>query len=283
MRKIPMGAPVGLVALLAGVVSSAGAQDAGILLPATRARIYAKPSRDVWNAARHLAKDLGLATDTDDSHQLISMWWQPFLRSETEGFRVLPRRADGQTQQQFQLHLFVSPFAEPAHVYVDSVVLIGMGVRSGVAQLTYGSEEVSAWFFNKLEERLAERGRPMPRDPAERARLAESLGGPPPCAAHLRAEATGAGAVARPRAISRPEPIYPRTDLLKGREAVITVEAALAEDGAVHSAHAHAGPDQAAMVRAAEAAVTLGRYEPARAQGCAVPSVMEVRVSFKHR
>ena len=69
----------------------------------------------------------------------------------------------------------------------------------------------------------------------------------------------------------------------KHREATITVEAALAEDGAVHSARAEAGSDQDLMASAAVNAVMLWRYEPARARGCAVPSVMKVRVTFSDR
>lgn len=273
--------------VLAGLVGTAEAQEAGDVLPTSRARIFAKPSGEVWKAARLVAKDLGLATSHDDAHQTIDSWWQPFLRSGPGNFTVLarpPGKRDffADVSPALQLHVFVSPFAQPARVYVDSIVAEGTTAK-GAVKLIYGSAEVSAWFFRMLEERVAEKGRPMPKDPVERGRLAHKLGGPPPCDAVLGPAGGGNAGVARPRMISRPDPVYPLEDRKQRREAVITVEAALAEDGAVHSVVAEVRPDQEEMATSAKHAVTMGRYEPARAQGCAVPSVIEVPVSFKVR
>lgn len=274
------------VVVLAGFVSSAEAQDPEGALPMSRARIFAKPSAEVWKAARLVAKDVGLATSHDDAHQIIDSWWQPFRRSGTGDFMVSARERGQKNlfatgSPMLQLHVFVSPFAQPARVYVDSIVAEGATVNA--VKLIYGSGEVSAWFFRLLEERIAEKGRPMPRDAAERGRLAQKLGGPPPCAAVLGPAGGGNGGVVQPRMISRPDPVYPLEDRKQRRQAVIRVEAALAEDGAVHSVVAETPPDQQEMARSAKHAVTMGRYEPARAQGCAVPSIIEVPVSFKVR
>jgi Gram-negative bacterial TonB protein C-terminal len=85
-------------------------------LPYDRARLYALPSRQVWEHLLTLLKELGLQTDdVDRDAQVVITKWQDVDRSTVDGlpdvnlpFPYAARR--------FQLHIFVSPYAEPARV-----------------------------------------------------------------------------------------------------------------------------------------------------------------------
>ena len=252
-------------------------------MSSARARIYARTSREVWATALRVASDLHLSLDRDPEHQLLATWWQPFLPSPGQGLKILPL-GEYPRAEKLQLHLFVSPFAEPARLYVDAIVMTGLYQGAKHVNLRYAAEDVSAWFFARLEDRLGERGRPIPTDWAARLLLGQELTAAAPCQPPSDSKGAWTEPVQPPRPISRPQPYYASVDLEKGREAVINVEVSLGEDGAVHAVHTPppSGAEGIMAEQAAKAAM-LWRFEPARAARCAVPSIVTVPVRFKTR
>ena len=102
------------VALLLVQAVPAAAQDTVAL---DRARMYPQPAAQVWKAALDTLAALKLKTDeVDAAHQFVVTKFRAYGDSSVAGPDV-----PGYRPQRFQLHVFVSPFAEPARVHVASV------------------------------------------------------------------------------------------------------------------------------------------------------------------
>jgi TonB family protein len=192
--------------------------------------------------------------------------------------RYLPRKV--------QFHMFVSPFTEPARVYLGSILQVEDRFASDLTAYLYGVPVLEDWLFGRLEGVLGQTGRAMPATHKGREALAQSLDGSASrtgCAGLAGSVPAGAQIKEpQPIKITHVQPVYPGKGEYAG--GVVKVEATLLEDGSIVEARAleNTGPS-AQFAQAAVEAVRLWRYRPTRVGDCPVPTIMNVKVNFRPR
>jgi len=239
--------------------------------PTARARMYTQSSSAVWQAAQSIVESLGrMEQRTASDGQLLVTQWTQF---DAVGIPAPdPAEPGGSAPDEFQLHLFVSPFVEPAQVHVGSVSL-------GTDVIRYNTGDAETWFFRQLEERLEEAGRTIPIPAtAHRAAAADMLGLADPC---LNEPPATAAPASPPNLLLAVPALF--HNLPSGSETVITLEVTVSLDGAIASSRvlgARGGEVTPAMVEAAQGAVSLWRYQPSRRRGCTLPFLGQVSMAF---
>ena len=242
-------------------------------LPYTHARMYRQSSEAVWSEAQEVVDTLGRVEEATDveSQILVTQW----VRFDAADFGLPPPESAGPGQglpQEFELHIFVSPFVEPARVHVGSVSI-------GLNNVQYNLGVAEQWFFRTLERRLGERGQAIPIDAGMHRWVASSLlGAPDSC---LDASPTDD---ATPQAPTRLTAITPMSPEPVSTDAVVILEVVVSLDGAVTSSRAMqvAGSDpDGKVVAAAAGAVSLWRYSPALWERCSVPFTGTANVVFR--
>lgn len=268
-----------VAAFLASLVAmSAHPVGAGQLtsLPYSNARAYRQSSEMVWETVQEVADAWGLKTDTKDgpSHLLVSDWKRFSDFNGSPFFQAMPTLpADGAqlVPAEFQLHLFVSPFVEPARVYVATVL------RTDFEQNRYvhhGVGFAATEFFRELEARLGSTGTTIP---------VASSSGSNPCLATRGVGSPTADAVdlTPVRRLTDFEFLYPSVQ----SEALVILDVTIGFDGAVVASRvvsvngAEITPPEV-FAQAAKNIVTLWRYRPAERDGCPVSVMATVVMSF---
>ena len=240
--------------------------------PTSRARMYTQSSAAVWQTAQSIVESLGRMEQrtASDGQLLVTQW----TRYDALGIPAPdPAEPGGPVPDEFQLHLFVSPYVEPARVHVGSVSL-------GSDVIRYNTGDPETWFFRQLEERLEETGRtiPIPATP-HRAAAADVLGVADPCLNEPPANAAPASA---PTLLLAVPALF--HDLAPGAETVLTLEVTVALDGAISSPRvlgARGGEVSPGMVDAALGAASLWRYQPSRRRRCTLPFIGQISMAFR--
>jgi TonB family protein len=133
-------------------------------IPPNRGRMYAVRSAQAWEAVRRVLERLDLKVEhRDDANHIVQTKWK------------------GSGRQQHELHIFVSPFQEPARVYVGAVTDIRNSERT---TRFYHLPDATAEFYAALEKALGQPGHAIPEVSARRARVAAQLAPwytPPSC------------------------------------------------------------------------------------------------------
>ena len=268
-----------VAAVLGGLVAvSAHPVGAGQLtsLPYSNARAYRQPSELVWETVLEVADAWGLKTATKDgpSRVLVSNWTRfsdfdgsPFFQSvptlPADGARLVPG--------EFQLHVYVSPFVEPARVHVATVL------RTELEQNRYvhhGVGFAATEFFRELEARLGSAGTTIPAD--------RSTGSNPCLTMRETGSPTTDGVDLTPvRRLADFDFPYPAVE----SEALVILDITIGFDGAVVASRVvsvngaeNVRPDL--FAQAAENLVSLWRYRPAARDGCPVSVMATVVMSF---
>lgn len=241
-------------------------------LPYAHARMYSRSSQDVWQEALEVVGALGHAEDVTDveSQILVTQW----VRFDAALFGQPPPESAGPGQglpQEFELHVFVSPFVEPARVHVGSVSV-------GLGNVRYNLGVAEQWFFRALERRLGERGQAIPTDARTHRWVASQLLGVPDSC--LDSSPTDGTAQQTPTSLTVVPAISARP---LSADSVVALEVVVSLDGAVTASRAVevAESDTDGMVvAAATGAVSLWRYRPARSEECPVPFTGTANVIF---
>jgi TonB family protein len=258
----------------------AGAELTDLQAPAEQApdtnhgRMYSLRSKAAWEAVCRWVKTAGLKTaSVDGPNQLLLTRWE---KASGKGLRVADPLPTGFALTRFQIQIFVSPFVEPARVYVTSLVegTLGDGTTRKTA-IFYNVALTSERVLDDLSREFGEPGRRIPTSSAARAELARLLQpGIAPCTA-----APG-GAPTPPTRIAHVEPLYPATAIAESRQGVVTLQTVLQEDGTVCPLKKAESAGETDMLSALRGAVTTWRYRPAMLGGCPIPVIMTVSSKF---
>lgn len=268
-----------VTAILASIAAiSVHSVHAGQLasLPYSSARAYGQSSATAWDAVQDVADAWELRTTTnDESSQVLVSGWKRF--SDFDGTRffqslpTLPADGNQSVPVEFQLHVFVSPFVEPARVHVATVL------RTELDENEYVHHDVGfvgTEFLREVETRLGAPGVTIAVDRAT---------GSPPCVAAGERASPTAGAVdlALVGRLTDFEFFYPASP----SEALVLLEVTIGFDGAVVASRVVSvnGPqlvEPGLFSQAAENIVSLWRYRPAERDGCPVSVSATVAMSF---
>lgn len=264
-----------LLTLIAHAVALGQEPPTAASLRISNARSYDQPSDVVWRTAKGVVSEWGLTSSAQDeaSQLLISEWKQFGDFDDSPFFQSLPSLVMEDAEVvplEFQLHLFVSPFVEPARVHVGSIIK----TQDGQAQYMHHSVGfVGTEFFRELERRLGYAGVGIPA-----AAIHET--------AHCLAESvtstqTESLHVEDVRRLADFELFLP---LLRPGVLVI-LDATIAFDGSVTaprviSVNGSELDNADVFGRAAENVLSLWRYRPAQQAGCPVSVGATVAIGF---
>lgn len=255
--------------VMAALLAPAAPAAAQETLALDRGRMYPLPASQVWQAARDTLAALGMKTDEMDAeHQLVITKFRGYGGGTVAGPTV-----PGYKAHRFQLHVFVSPFAEPARVHVGS--LSELTRMAGGTSTMYAGGAAETWFLDALDRRLGAPGRAIPVDAGARASLAAELGGKP-CAARE-------GQVASPEIIrlSEVKLVYPPRAAADAHKGVVGLEFQVGEDGAIYGMRvaSDSNPDQQ-FRHAALGMASVLRFTPGQRDGCPIPVNINWTINF---
>ena len=263
-----------LASLVAISVQPVGAGQL-VSLPYSNARAYKQSSETVWETVQDLADAWGLkAAINDESSQILVSEWKRF--SDFDGspfFQSVPTLSLDGTQlvpSEFQLHVFVSPFVEPARVHVAAVLRTE---REQDHYVHHGVGFAANDFFRELEARLGATGVTIP--------VAGSSGSNPCLAARGIASPTiGTVDLTSVRRLADVEVHHPAVQ----SEALVQLDVTIGFDGSVVASRVvsvnGADDESEVFAQAAENIVALWRYRPAERDNCPVSVVATVAMSF---
>ncbi len=259
------------------------------------ARMYRGSSSEAWAAVQRIFADarIKIATRDEKHHHLESAWIARDAalapNSKTMGLPP-PWRL-----RRYRLMAFVSPWVEPARIYLGSIVEVELEPAAAALKRPaneptqsrlYNLDQPREWFFDRLEAVVGPLQR-VPVSAIKRKRLAEDLGGSNPGCLGERLTATrppGPGSVKPPEKFFTSVPLYPANVVNRRDTGQIGLEVWILEDGGTMPVRVIQRPGRSdEMLLAASSAISLWRYSPAIINGCPVPTVMKVTTSFNLR
>jgi TonB family protein len=192
--------------------------------------------------------------------------------------------------REVEFHIFVSPFVEPARLYVGSVVrAMALSDRKRV-RVIFNIPDVNSALVEQFEIALGQKGLPISRDVDERLELSLALRGEDhdPCQGIT---AQGFAVIDAEERLQPPKKIqiteipiaYPAAARGAGVQGTVTVKLTILEDGAVVSPQLQDETRGYQLLSAALGPLSLLRYRPARLKGCPVPTLVDYTVRFQAR
>jgi len=249
--------------------------------PASEGRLFDIPSHQAWELVRRRLKDLAFPPDKiDRASQFALTKWRAVC---AKGVEWLPAPAvpEHYVAKRVRFVVFVSPFVEPARVYIGS--LIEATKMPSVTATAYNVPNVNRALMSEIANVLGQEGLPIPPDREERRQLALSV---------LKDEADDClrhgsppkgTKITPPRKIplSEFEFLYPAPALEDRKEGVVQVEFTILEDGGVTEIRL-LGPKLGRQLEASAMGVaSLLFYSPAKLDECRVPSIMKYTVRYR--
>jgi hypothetical protein len=254
--------------------------------PRKEGRLFAKPSRQAWAVVQERLKELGLAAEkTDRENQLLLTRWGDFGDAH---FKWLPPpRLPGEfTPVRVRFEVFVSPFVEPARLYVGSVTEVRRTTGRVSPGFLYNDRRLNEALLRALAKALGQ-GFPIPSSREGRQKLAASIlkGPPDDCARRTRSCPDSANKLEKPEkvALSEFEILFPEDAARERVEAPVVVELDVREDGAVVGGRLVGSPRGHQLEDSAAGATSLLVFSPLKLCGCPAPHVTVYTINYRVR
>jgi TonB family protein len=239
------------------------------LLSVNHGRMYSVSTSVAWEKLREWFAQTGIKTERVDRRHGLLLTKLIDVRSASV---TLPTAVtDGYVPRRFQILVFVSPYAEPARVYVASLVQVERETGGKLEKRTvYNMPAPSTWLLREFSKHLGDGGSVMPDSAAARAALADQLrkdGSTPGCSPSVAAVKP-----TPPVKFFDVTPTYPARLLAERHRGQVRYEFDIQEDGAVQFSRFldPADPADQPFLDATRAALAFWRFEPARLGGCPV-------------
>ena len=275
--------------LLAGVTAGLFSSAELVTQPTSRPsaafserRLFSVESRLAWGIVLNRLNELGLSADKiDRAHQAVLTNWREVENGPTWLPKDIAPNSGAAVRVRFLI--FVSPFAEPAHLSVSSIAETPDNQTRGSRVVVYNPSHVNKALMREITTLIGEKGLTIPADKGERQKLLLSLlkDAADDCT-RLSTPPKG-GKVTPPRkiAISEFEVLYPATAIASRREGTIRVEFTILEDGALTAINVFSGAQTDQLAASAVGAASLLLHEPARLNGCRVPAIVTYDVRYR--
>jgi TonB family protein len=252
--------------------------------PTSEGRLFALRSRVAWQRVETRLKELGLSSEkVDRANQVAITNWRDVHTKGMDWLRV-PPLPELYVAERVRFEVFVSPFAEPARVYVGSVMeatVVSGGSRARAT--TYNLAELNRSLMTEIAAVLGGEGLPIPQESERRRQLALSALGDDADDCLRQSSHPKGGKITSPRkvAVSEFEVLYPAGALGQRKEGTVKVMFSVHEDGGVTGVRLVDPPLGDPFEASAMGATSLLIYSPSRLDGCPVPSVMTYTVRYR--
>jgi hypothetical protein len=255
--------------------------------PRTQGRLFDLPSRKAWDRVQDRLKALGLGTDKKDGkNQLLLTRWAEFGNHRLD-WLSRPKTWLEYAPERVRFEVFVSPFVEPARLYVGSVTQVRQVMGRGVQAILYNDPTVNAALLTELAKGLGQDGLEIPSSREERVKLAASAPNSKPDACGLQGEAcrVSSGKVEKPQTLplSQFEVVFPEEAARERVEAPVVVQLDVSEDGAVVAGQVLGTPRGHQLDASAAGATSLLVFSPLRLCGCPAPHMTVYTINYQLR
>jgi hypothetical protein len=264
-------------------------------LPRDTARMYPRPKAEIWRTVLVWLKAQKIATDKVDQDLQLVVTKPIVVTRKTFGFDAIaidPSLVFAQTR----VYIFVSPFIEPARVYVASTAdgRVTDEPREdplSFNRLSYYQPVIGEWVLKQISAQVGTEGEAIPTAWAPRRALARTLAPNPgdPClseefAAMVRGKRWRPEDLVDPKKRFELQPVYPTDLIAQRRTGLLELDAVVNEDGLTRVNRVMPGdPLPSAFVTAARGAVSFWRYQPAIIGACPIECGLTIYVNFKLR
>lgn len=278
-------ASVALVAHLLAWTGDPRQTPPGPMGVASERRMYAVKSDQAWQRVQDQLRTLGFSFDKVDrtNHVVLTKWRAP----KAEGLEWLPtaRLPEEYVPERVRFLVFVSPFAEPARVYVGSMLEARKLGLTRASATVYNLRNLNDALMSEMSKALGEEGVPIPPDHAARRGLALSLLRDSADDCSKRESAPPGAKITPPQKIpiSEFEVLYPPAAIKERAEGQVKVEFTVLEDGGVIDARLLDPPLGRQLGASALGAASLLLYRPTSLGECSVPTVMTYTVNYRLR
>jgi hypothetical protein len=226
---------IAAIPLLTSPAPHAQAPAARSAWPHNEGRLFDVPSKQAWDRVQDRLKDLGLHADKEDGeNQLLLTEWGDFHRLR---WLSKPKMPQEYAPERVRFEVFVSPYVEPARLYVGSVSQVRQVTGRGLQAILYNDPTVNAALVAELAKALGHEGFGIPSSREERQKLVASVrkGRPDECALQVDVCKVSPGKVEKPQMLplSQFQVLFPESAARERVEAPVVVQLYVSEDGAV--------------------------------------------------
>ena len=274
-----------LTLVLASGLAAAAAPDAKpaaapILNPVCERRMFNRPSADVWTVVQSELQQLGLKPDKVDKRHRIWLTEWVDMRERRPPWLPAPEMPSRFELHRARFQVFVSPYAEPARLYVGSVLDLSNKSNQSMRAVVYNAPELNQALLERLVPALGQ-GHSIPTDFMERRKLAlATLGEQADTCALRRTWDCASTPMKSPRVlgISELEITHPMDG---GPVRTVVVEVGISEDGGVVSVNQPCDQPGSPLDTRVAGPLSLRVYEPTIGDGCPVASILRQTVRFR--
>jgi hypothetical protein len=278
---------VAAIPLLTNQASQTAASVSRTAWPHNEGRLFDLSSKEAWDRVQDRLKELGLGADKKDGkNQLLLTKWGDFGDGR---LRWLPRpkMRPEYAPERVRFEVFVSPFVEPARLYVGSVTRVKQATGRGSPAILYNHPSVNAALVAELAKALGQEGFAIPPSREERAKLAASVlkGRTDECARKAAACEVASSKVEKPQMLelSQFEVVFPESAARDRVEAPVVVQLDVSEDGAVVGGRVLGTPRGHQLDASAAGATSLLVFSPLRLCGCPAPHMTVYTIDYRLR
>jgi len=272
---------------LQGVPEGAQTSPPNLRAPAPERRLFNIRSLQAWDVVQKRLNELGFSPEkTDRANQIVLTKWREV---GAKGMEWLPTPTLTETDiaKRSRCEVFVSPFAEPARVYIGSQIEgVQAGLQTSASAIGYNDPNLNSALMSEIAKALGQEGLPIPAGFKERRQLALSIlkDGADDCLRQGPPPKEGAK-VTPPREIPLSEFkfFYPAAALRENTEGTVRVEFVILEDGGVTDIRVLDSALGNQLEVLAMGVVSLLFYSPAKLDNCSVPAYLTYSVHYQIR
>ncbi|MBP6703656.1 MAG: energy transducer TonB [Vicinamibacteria bacterium] len=265
LNRVVMGGCLSLCLLLAPLLLATEA-----FMP-TGAQ-FSLESRKAWDKIQSALSDERIKTRVLEKDVQVIITRPLRTLDQNTNWLSAPEVPSGYLFESAEIHLFVSPFVEPARIYVGSVSTFKVLLNGGSATL-YNDPKVNASVMAWVTRTLGMEAQPVPTT------RSAGQSGAPTCVP----SGSDTKKIVPPKRIesTRLEVLYPRNALADRQAGSVVVKMAIREDGSTGALQLDGTPPEHSMGVSALGAASLLRYQPALFGGCRVTAQMTYTVNFR--
>ena len=273
--------------LLTSHAARALASGAQTAWPHKEGRVFGMSSKDAWRRVQDRLKELGLEAEETDGENRLLLTKPVYFGDRRFEWLPRPKLSQQYAAVRTRFEVFVSPFVEPARLYVGSVTELHQLKGKRSQAILYNDPTVNTALLRQLAKALGQDGFPIPSSDEERRKLAASMldGKPDECARRAESCKAASGQVQKPEKLplSEFEIPYPEQAARERVEAPVVVELDVSEDGAVIGGRLQGSPVGRQLAPSAAGATSLLVFSPLRLCGCPAPHVTVYTINYRVR
>lgn len=273
------------VAAVPFLTSHAARAQASASWPHNIGRVFDISSEDAWRRVQDRLKELGLEADKTDGKNRLLLTKPVYFGDRRFEWLPRPKLSQEFASVRTRFEVFVSPFVEPARLYVGSVTEVHQTTGKVSQAILYNDPTVNTALLRQLARGLRQEGFPIPASREERQKVVAPLlkGRPDECAQRIESCHVSSSRLDKPErlALSEFEVVFPEQAAREKVEAPVVVQLDVSEDGAVVGGQVLGSRRGHQLEVSAAGATSLLVFSPLRLCGCPAPHMTVYTIDYR--